>query len=245
LAYVLWLVVILKCVTPPVWSSPTGAFSWARVDISQPTPAPTAETMAPPLRDLPKPVHDPVQVADSAGRLEPIGLESEPPIGEDVRIDMNKSMAAYQAKPKEPASRVGLCRVLTILWLCGAFGLGSVLVTRRIAYTVMLWRTRIPADEMAIGLVAELSQRLGIRRRVGVLVTAKPFGPAVCGLWRPKLLLPQNLVSACRAGDLERIIAHELIHVRRGDDAVGFSQWRCERETVFMVFPKTLHEPTA
>lgn len=24
LAYLLWMVVILKCVTPPIWSSPTG-----------------------------------------------------------------------------------------------------------------------------------------------------------------------------------------------------------------------------
>jgi beta-lactamase regulating signal transducer with metallopeptidase domain len=29
LSYALWLVVLLKCVTPPIWSSPVGAFSWA------------------------------------------------------------------------------------------------------------------------------------------------------------------------------------------------------------------------
>ena len=29
LAYVLWLVVIIKCLTPPLWSSPTSLFSWA------------------------------------------------------------------------------------------------------------------------------------------------------------------------------------------------------------------------
>jgi hypothetical protein len=28
LAYLLWLVVIAKCLTPPVWSSPAGVFSW-------------------------------------------------------------------------------------------------------------------------------------------------------------------------------------------------------------------------
>src|SRR5690348_10943883 len=28
LASVLWLVVLLKCVTPPVWSSPSGLFCW-------------------------------------------------------------------------------------------------------------------------------------------------------------------------------------------------------------------------
>src|SRR5271169_6148800 len=28
LASVLWLVVFLKCITPPLWSSPSGAFCW-------------------------------------------------------------------------------------------------------------------------------------------------------------------------------------------------------------------------
>ena len=28
LAFVLWLLVLVKCVTPPVWSSPSGVFSW-------------------------------------------------------------------------------------------------------------------------------------------------------------------------------------------------------------------------
>ena len=32
LAYLLWLLVIIKCVTPPLWSSPTGVFSWARLE---------------------------------------------------------------------------------------------------------------------------------------------------------------------------------------------------------------------
>ena len=28
LAFALWLVVLIKCVTPPLWSSPSGAFCW-------------------------------------------------------------------------------------------------------------------------------------------------------------------------------------------------------------------------
>lgn len=35
LAYVLWLVVLLKAVTPPVWSSPTGIFSWLHASKTQ------------------------------------------------------------------------------------------------------------------------------------------------------------------------------------------------------------------
>ena len=39
LAHVLWMLVILKCLTPPLWSSPTSLFSWlqARTNASLPT----------------------------------------------------------------------------------------------------------------------------------------------------------------------------------------------------------------
>ena len=30
LAYMLWMLVLLKCLTPPLWSSPTGVFSWVQ-----------------------------------------------------------------------------------------------------------------------------------------------------------------------------------------------------------------------
>jgi hypothetical protein len=32
LAHVLWLIVLVKCLTPPLWSSPTSVFSWAARD---------------------------------------------------------------------------------------------------------------------------------------------------------------------------------------------------------------------
>lgn len=47
LAHALWVVVLLKCLTPPLWSSPTGVFSWLQwqapavvEDFPVPTPVP-------------------------------------------------------------------------------------------------------------------------------------------------------------------------------------------------------------
>src|SRR5260221_5035822 len=36
LAYLLWMLVIVKSLTPPLWSSPAGMFSWALVEINSP-----------------------------------------------------------------------------------------------------------------------------------------------------------------------------------------------------------------
>ena len=46
LAYLLWMLVVVKSLVPPIWSSPTGVFSWARpwaevaVEESPPRPDP-------------------------------------------------------------------------------------------------------------------------------------------------------------------------------------------------------------
>ena len=59
LAYWLWVLVLAKCLTPPVFSSPTGVFSWARAE-RQPTTTTVvllrAVIAAPPVaRRLPAP----------------------------------------------------------------------------------------------------------------------------------------------------------------------------------------------
>ncbi len=44
LAYVLWMLVALKCLTPPLWSSSLGFFSWAQCHKEPAVMAPTAAT---------------------------------------------------------------------------------------------------------------------------------------------------------------------------------------------------------
>jgi hypothetical protein len=56
------------------------------------------------------------------------------------------------------------------------------------------------------------------------MVAASRFGPAVIGLLRPVIVLPEMIVQGKSPADLEPILAHELIHVRRGDLWVGMLQ---------------------
>ena len=50
LAYLLWMLVVVKCLTPPLWSSPAGVFSWAQRKVADATP-----TRASGPRGLPSP----------------------------------------------------------------------------------------------------------------------------------------------------------------------------------------------
>jgi hypothetical protein len=73
-------------------------------------------------------------------------------------------------------------------------------------------------------LVANLSRRLRLRRPVRVMVTPSPVGPAVIGFLRPTIFLPQSIVRGKPYEYLEPILAHELIHIRRGDPWFGLLQ---------------------
>ena len=50
------------------------------------------------------------------------------------------------------------------------------------------------------------------------------MSPAVCGLFRPVILLPQSLVEKLSAGQLRAVLLHETIHLRRGDVWVNCAQ---------------------
>ena len=66
-------------------------------------------------------------------------------------------------------------------------------------------------------LVHRLSERLHVRRRVRISVLDAAVGPAVYGLIRPTILLPAAIALNRPLRELEPLVAHELIHIRRGD----------------------------
>lgn len=77
-------------------------------------------------------------------------------------------------------------------------------------------------DGSELDLVAsELNEKLKLRRPAKVLVTSCSVGPAVIGLFRPLIVLPKFIVDRRSTEELKPILAHELIHVRRGDLWIG------------------------
>ena len=50
------------------------------------------------------------------------------------------------------------------------------------------------------------------------------MSPAVCGLFRPVILLPQSLVQKLPPAQLRAVLLHELTHLRRGDVWVNCAQ---------------------
>jgi len=83
------------------------------------------------------------------------------------------------------------------------------------------------AQEAGPALHAELDrcrEHLGVRRRVSLRLSPNAASPAVCGLARPVILIPQNLAARLHGTDLQAVLFHELAHVQRGDLWISFAQ---------------------
>ncbi len=64
----------------------------------------------------------------------------------------------------------------------------------------------------------------GLRSPLRLRLTDRPQSPAVCGLFRPVILLPRSLAEHLPSAQLRAVLLHELLHLRRGDVWVNCAQ---------------------
>ncbi len=190
LAYALWMVVLVKALTPPVWSSNLSALA----RLQQPAP--------------------PAWLIDDAAASPAKDSPSEP------QPQAERTPSAPSTAP--PASRRPANAPARTIWPLA--WLGGVLAMIICAAFIRLCRNRLlaaaaPAATPLVALVEDLARHIGVRPPA-VLISPDGLGPAVCGMRRPLLVLPRSVVDASL--DLPPLVAHELVHLRRGDQlAVG------------------------
>lgn len=116
---------------------------------------------------------------------------------------------------------------VVVVWLLGA----GVMIARGIAALVQaqaLAETEPAVTGMDIRrleeIADELTDRLGIRRRIRLLATDRIRVPAVLGTLWPCVLIPASLLSGTPVDYWRIILAHELAHIRRYDALINLVQ---------------------
>ena len=87
-------------------------------------------------------------------------------------------------------------------------------------------------------LFDELKRDLGLRASVELRVSSEPAGlqaPAVFGLWRPVVLLPRSVVDGWQLKEIEPVLIHELVHLKRLDLPVNALQ--CALQAIYFFHP--------
>jgi beta-lactamase regulating signal transducer with metallopeptidase domain len=154
----------------------------------------------------------------------------------DVLVDVPAPPAP--AVPRWPA-------VLLIAWLAVAAGLVGRLIVATVRFERRLARTGRPAGPALAATFAEACRQM--RRRPRLLITDAVATPAVCGVLRPRVLVPTALADTL-AGERARLVfLHELAHVRCHDVAVDWA-WAIVRSVhwfnpaVWLVSPLRRHD---
>jgi beta-lactamase regulating signal transducer with metallopeptidase domain len=219
-ASVLWLLVLLKCVTPPIWSSPSGIFCWLQSRSELVSNAISKNLIE--KSELPEVIDDSrasndeeadaivVQVTGMKNSAEPV---QSPPTEEQV---LNA--------PRTTGSVFTLLWMALAVWLVGCAA-SIVTASNRLR---LCWRELRSAatvtDSSLEAMLNNLRIQLGIKRTVQLWITDSRIGPAVIGIWRPVVILPSVLVRRKSPRELVPLLAHELVHIRRGDLWIGMLQ---------------------
>jgi beta-lactamase regulating signal transducer with metallopeptidase domain len=199
--HALWLLVLLKLVTPPVY-----------VPVPRPAEVPAAPVaVAPPADEAPALGADDEETPDDADE---VAADDDQPDSDDEPA----AAAAPAPRPEEPWwSAVAWQPLAVAAWLAGS-AVWLALAARRARRFARLLRYARVAPASVQRDAAMLAARLGLERAPAVRLVPGRVSPM---LWAAGgsawLLLPAGLLDRLDVVGRRTLLAHELAHLRRRD----------------------------
>jgi beta-lactamase regulating signal transducer with metallopeptidase domain len=219
-AHALWLLVLLKLITPPLVTFPIHWAPCLSVDV----------TARPAERVLPEPSTPAVPAPEPAGAAveeepgTPAVPEAPPDAPAAVAVpvappasDMPAPAAAAVEDVKPQTPSVAWTQLLVVVWGAGSAGWFALAALRAYRFGRLLRFAR-PAPDWLREQAEELADRLGLGPCPEVWLLPGRLSPM---LWAagslPRLLLPEGLLHRLSAEQRATLLAHELAHLRRRD----------------------------
>lgn len=214
LVHGLWLLVLLKLVTPPLF--------WIPVVLPTSVGKPTAQRPMPLVAqianqsDVVVPATESVDIAGGTEQaFAVVGLVKE-----------EKSLANDNPGPPESIGTTAPLfttlptfswgQLLPAIWLAGSIG-WYLLASWRILAFQRLVRFARPAPPALQRLCADLARDLGLSEPPPILMVDGRVPPMLWAFGRPRLLLPNAFLDKMSADQVKALLAHELAHLRRRD----------------------------
>ena len=200
----LWLLVLLKLVTPPLFEVPIAVRNLELAADRH------VVLMCEQAADF--------AVPENRGTPSPTGLPEVP--GAASLVSVHDKLA--DSEPFWPRWRSTLIPWLGIVWLSGTVAV-LVLAAVRIHRFRRLLRQAYPAPDPVQDQVSVLSEQLGLKRAPNALWIDAALVPM---LWavacRPRLIIPRDLWKSLSQRQQSLLLAHELAHLHRGDHVIRF-----------------------
>lgn len=220
LAYGILLAVLLKCVVPPLWSSPAGMFSWLAHAVES-TKTAASSTDGPSIP------------AAASGVTEKASNSASGNGSDQLRVPASDLSEAFpkRAVPEslppvamESERWQWVFAGCLMLWGGGVLSILGYLLAKRIYLEQFHDDTRVESECELLEIVNQTAVALNLKRCPDLVVTTHPTIPFVVGWWLPRLVVSRQIVDRSSREEMQLIIAHELNHLRRWDTGTNWLQ---------------------
>ncbi len=127
-----------------------------------------------------------------------------------------------KSTPAIPVSHASSTNPLALAWLAGAC---VATFAGLVGYRRNMRRIEsmaVPPGDALLRMIDMVGREAGLRRNPRVLMSANVGSPAVAGIVRPMLLLPEGFPEGFSASEARLILLHEFTHLKRHDLAVNW-----------------------
>lgn len=200
--YWMWMLVLVKLMLPPAFHLPTGVARYL----------PDGTSIQAYVSSLSRDMN---QVGSLSRSATPLSGSSRGMI--DPTLNLTSTAAAVPTGMTWQAW-------LFVAWAGGVLLLALYVVHQYMRVKRSLTKTGVAGHEV-FHLLDGRCRAIGLKRRgVFIRVTRDLTSPAVCGVLRPTILLPEKLLNQLTADQMNTVLLHELAHIKRGDLIVNLLQ---------------------
>jgi beta-lactamase regulating signal transducer with metallopeptidase domain len=216
LLYSIWMLVLVKLVLPTTLSSPLGLGYWIgdKVPRVVTEKASSVHKQITSILQRSKPVNETVPYAFLTTDLPPVGISPE------FIADTSADFTAAASPEKARLSWHGFA---FIGWLIVVITMIVLLIRRMFIVRGLLAQSKNP-DRSMVDIFEQCRKQMGIKRPISLEISPVVVSPSVCGIFRPRILIPQNLPRKLKTDDLRSVLLHELAHIKRGDIWISMIQ---------------------
>lgn len=113
-------------------------------------------------------------------------------------------------------------KLLFYIWLLGLSLLSSYYFLNNIFFWIKVKNGTVFTNNDVIRLLEKCKEKLGVRTNISIIQTSGVSIPAIFGITRPWLLLPEKVLKNLEYESLRYVILHELAHLKRKDIIVNW-----------------------
>jgi bla regulator protein BlaR1 len=222
LTHSLWLLVLVKLVTPPLISVTLPAWGTTETVTATGATTPITGDSDVPV-DLDNPEQSLEEIEARLAILRFMAAQDSEATTEATQTD-NSNQAAKTTSPVLALLSADQWQAALSLWITGAAAWFLWTAWQHVQFVRLLRHAR-PAPAALQEQARQLALRLGLKRVPSLCVVPAAVSPMVWGILRPRLLFPAKLLDRLDRAGRGSLLAHELAHVRRRDHWVRLVEW--------------------